>query len=151
MGTRSTYRVIEEWKDDTTGKISQNKLVLMYAQYDGYPTGHPMDTAKWLASGKVVNGLRLDEKGLTFNGAGCLAAQLVAKFKDGPGGYYIHPMNHRGQCWENYTYDIIIKEDKSIEYICYEIGGSKKITFKKLFQGTPEDFIQKYHEEEVEA
>ena len=151
MGTRSTYRVIEEWKDDTTGKISQNKLVLMYAQYDGYPTGHPMDTAKWLASGKVVNGLRLDEKGLTFNGAGCLAAQLVAKFKDGPGGYYIHPMNHRGQCWENYTYDIIVKEDKSIEYICYEIGGSKKITFKKLFQGSPEDFIQKYHEEEVEA
>jgi len=151
MGTRSTYRVIEEWKDDTTGKISQNKLVLMYAQYDGYPTGHPMDTAKWLASGKVVNGLRLDEKGLTFNGAGCLAAQLVAKFKDGAGGYYIHPMNHRGQCWENYTYDIIVKEDKSIEYICYEIGGSKKITFKKLFQGSPEDFIQKYHEEEVEA
>ena len=151
MGTRSTYRVIEEWKDDTTGKISQNKLVLMYAQYDGYPTGHPMDTAKWLASGKVVNGLRMDEKGLTFNGAGCLAAQLVAKFKDGAGGYYIHPMNHRGQCWENYTYDIIVKEDKSIEYICYEIGGSKKITFKKLFQGSPEDFIQKYHEEEVEA
>jgi hypothetical protein len=151
MGTRSTYRVIEEWTDDNTGKTNQQKLVLMYAQYDGYPTGHPMDTAKWLASGKVVNGLRLDEKGLTFNGAGCLAAQLVAKFKDGPGGYYIHPMNHRGQCWENYTYDIIVKEDKSIEYICYEIGGSKKITFKKLFQGSPEDFIQKYHEEEVEA
>jgi|688.fasta_scaffold227587_2 hypothetical protein len=151
MGTRSTYRVIEEWKDDTTGKISQNKLVLMYAQYDGYPTGHPMDTAKWLASGKVVNGYGANEKKLVFNGAGCLAAQLVAKFKDSVGGYYIHPMNHRGQCWENYTYDIIIKEDKSIEYICYEIGGSKKITFKKLFQGSPEDFIQKYHEEEVEA
>ena len=151
MGTRSTYRVIEEWKDDTTGKISQNKLVLMYAQYDGYPTGHPMDTAKWLASGKVVNGYGANEKKLVFNGAGCLAAQLVAKFKDGAGGYYIHPMNHRGQCWENYTYDIIVKEDKSIEYICYEIGGSKKITFKKLFQGSPEDFIKKYHEEEVEA
>jgi hypothetical protein len=150
MGTRSTYRVIEEWKDDNTGKTGQNKLVLMYAQYDGYPTGHPMDTAEWLASGTVVNGFSPSEKGLQFNGAGCLAAQLVAKFKDGVGGYYIHPMSHRGTCWENYTYDIIVKEDKTIEYIAYEVGGGgKKPRFKKIFQGSPEDFITKFKEVEV--
>jgi hypothetical protein len=153
MGTRSTYRVIEEWTDDRPEakvKKGQNKLVLLYAQFDGYPTGHPMDTAEWLASGTVVNGFGPSEKGLQFNGAGCLAAQLVAKFKDGVGGYYIHPMNHRGNCWENYTYDIIVKEDKTIEYIAYEVGGGgKKPRFKKIFQGSPEDFITKFEEVEV--
>jgi hypothetical protein len=147
MGTRSTYRVIEEWKDNKTGKTAQNKIVLLYAQFDGYPNGHPMDTAKWLATGKVVNGLRMDEKDLVFNGAGCLAAQLVAKHKNSAGGYYIHAMSHRGNSGEDYTYDIIVKEDKTIEYIAYEVGGGygeKKPRFKKLFQGSLEGFIEKF-------
>jgi hypothetical protein len=156
MGTRSTYRVIEEWTDDRPEakvKKGQNKLVLLYAQFDGYPEGHPMDTAEWLASGRVVNGFSPSEEGLKFNGAGCLAAQLVAKFKDGVGGYYIHPMSHRGTCWENYTYDIIVKEDNTIEYIAYEVGGGfngKKPRFKKIFQGSPFEFIVKF-KENVEA
>jgi hypothetical protein len=147
MGTRSTYRIIEEWKDDTTGKISQSKLVLMYVQYDGYPTGHPMDTAKWLASGKVVNGYGANEKKLVFNGAGCLAAQLVAKFKDGVGGCYIQSLDSRGESWEDYLYDIIVKEDKTIEYVCYDNVDDKP----ELFRGTPADFVKKFKKEEVEA
>lgn len=156
MGTRSTYRVIEEWTDDRPEakvKKGQNKLVLLYAQFDGYPEGHPMDTAEWLASGTVVNGFSPSEQGLKFNGAGCLAAQLVNKYKDGVGGYYIHPMSHRGTCWENYTYDIIVKEDGTIEYIAYEVGGGfngKKPRFKKIFQGSPFEFIVKF-KENVEA
>jgi hypothetical protein len=142
MGTRSTYRVIEEWKDDATGKTGQNKLLLMYRQFDGYPSGHPLETAEWLASGQVVNGLRMDEKRLVFNGAGCLAAQLVAKYKTEAGGTYIHPISHRGQCWENYLYDIIVKEDASIEYVCYE-NGKRKV---EIFRGTPADFVTKYKE-----
>jgi hypothetical protein len=62
-------------------------------------------------------------------------------------------MSHRGNCWENYTYDIIVKEDGSIEYIAYEVGGGyggKKPRFKKIFQGTPFDFIVKF-KENVEA
>jgi len=154
MGTRSTYRVIEEWTDDRPEakiKKGQNKLVLLYAQYDGYPEGHPMDTAEWLAKGSVVSGFRTGEDTLQFNGAGCLAAQLVAKLKDGVGGHYIHPMSHRGHCWENYTYDIIVREDKSIEYIAYEVGGGcggKSPRFKKIFQGSPFEFIIKFKEKE---
>lgn len=91
MGTRSTYRIIEEY---STGKkvkkVKQNEICLIYRQYDGYPTGHPLETAEWLAGGQVVNGLRLGEDKLVFNGAGCLAAQLIAKLKDGPGNTYIH-------------------------------------------------------------
>ena len=150
MGTRSTYRVIEEWTDDRPEakvKKGQNKLILMYAQFDGYPEGHPLETAKWLSDGKVVNGIGSNDKGLIFNGAGCLAAQLVAKYKDCVGGYYINPMNHRGHCWENYTYDIIVKEDKTIEYVAYEVSGGygeKRPRFKVIFRGTPAEFVAKY-------
>lgn len=155
MGTRATYRVIEKWSDDRPEakvKKGQNKLLLMYLQYDGYPDGHPLDTAKWLASGVVVNGFNHNNEKLLFNGAGCLAAQLVAKYKIGVGGTYLHDQKSRGWCWENYTYDIIVKEDKTIEYIAYEItdGGydSKKPKFKKIFSGTPQEFIEKYEQKE---
>jgi hypothetical protein len=143
MGTRSTYRVIKTWTDEK-GNVKKNNILLLYRQMDGYPEGHPLDTAKWLASGRVVNGLSLNEPQLVFNGAGCLAAQLVVEHKDGPGGAYIHPLNYRGKCWENYTYDIIVNEDKTIEFIAYEVGGMKKPSFKKIFEGTPQQFVEKY-------
>ena len=125
MGTRSTYRVIEQYTDEKTNKVVNQEICLMYLQFDGYPSGHPSETAEWLASGKVVNGLRMDEPQLVFNGAGCLAAQLVAKYKTSPGGCYLHPLKHRGKCWEDYVYDIIVKEDKTIEFVCYENGRKK--------------------------
>jgi hypothetical protein len=146
MGTRSTYRVIEQYKKED-GSIENNNLVLVYRQYDGYPTGHPLETAEWLATAKVVNGLGMSETQLVFNGAGCLAAQLIAKFKDGPGGTYVHNLESRGECWEDYLYDIIVKEDRTIEYVCYDNNEDKT----EIFRGTPSDFIKKYQKEEVET
>jgi hypothetical protein len=146
MGTRSTYRVIEQYKKED-GSIENNNLVLVYRQYDGYPTGHPLETAEWLATGTVVNGLGMAEERLVFNGAGCLAAQLISKFKDGPGGTYVHNLESRGECWEDYLYDVIVKEDRTIEYVCYNNNEDKT----ELFRGTPSDFIKKYKKEEVEA
>lgn len=146
MGTRSTYRVIEQYKKED-GSIENNNLVLVYRQYDGYPTGHPLETAEWLATAKVVNGLGMSETQLVFNGAGCLAAQLIAKFKDGPGGTYVHNLESRGECWEDYLYDIIVTEDRTIEYVCYDNNEDKT----EIFRGTPSDFIKKYQKEEVEA
>jgi hypothetical protein len=150
MGTRSTYRVIERGVHE--GKKWENKLVLVYLQFDGYPSGHPSTTAEWLASGTVVNGLSGDQKGLLFNGAKCLAARLVAELKDGPGGTYIYPLQHRGKSGEDYTYDIIVEyagkdendRDKySITFIAYDVSGgwgNKPLRFKKLYSGTPEGF-----------
>lgn len=146
MGTRSTYRIIEQYKNED-GSIENNNLVLIYRQYDGYPNGHPLETAEWLSTGTIVNGLGMDEKRLVFNGAGCLAAQLIAKFKDGPGGTYIHNLNSRGECWEDYLYDIIVKEDRTIEYVCYDNIDNKP----ELFRGTPSEFVKKYEREEVGA
>lgn len=145
MGTRSTYRIIEQYTDTKTQKVVNQEICLVYRQFDGYPTGHPMETAEWLASGRVVNGISSNETKLVFNGAGCLAAQLVAKYKDGPGGTYIQSLKSRGNSWEDYLYDIIVKEDNSIEYVCYENGSRKK----ELFRGSPADFVLQYEKEEA--
>lgn len=146
MGTRSTFRVIE--KGTYQGKEWKNNLVLMYVQFDGYPEGHPQDTAKWLAGGKVVNGISLSETApLVFNGAGCLAGQLVAKYKQGAGGVYICPISHRGKCGENYVYDIIVDSDtKEIEFVAYDNqtgwGEKSRVKTKELFRGTPADYVK---------
>ena len=65
MGTRSSYCFIETSTNDE-GKVSHKKIALVYFQYDGYPEGHPLNTAKWLASGKVVNGIGSGDIGLIF-------------------------------------------------------------------------------------
>lgn len=159
MGTRSTYRVIE--KGVHQGKAWKNMFVLLYLQYDGYPSGHPSETAEWLAKGKLVNGLGSDQPELVFNGAGCLAAQLVAKHKDGPGGAYLYDMKHRGRCGEDYTYDIIVEHDGKDEngrdkykmtYVAYDVSGGwgdKPVRFKKLFSGAPADFAAWVNEKEA--
>lgn len=135
MGTRSTYRIREVQKLED-GKKKTNNLVLIYVQFDGYPEGHPAETAEWLASGEVVNGLSMNDKKLKFNGAGCLAAQMVARMKDGPGGVYIFPVSNRGTSWEDYLYDIVI-EDMKINFIAYENYGKRP---KKIFEGHPSEF-----------
>ena len=143
MGTRSTYRIIEQYTDEKTQKVVNQEICLMYRQFDGYPSGHPCETAEWLASGEVVNGFGSNETKLLFNGAGCLAAQLVAKYKTETGGTYLNPLKHRGKCWEDYLYDIIVKEDKSIEFVCYENGKRKT----EVFRGSPSDFVLHYSKE----
>jgi hypothetical protein len=145
MGTRSTYRVIEQYTDEKKNKVVNEEICLMYLQFDGYPSGHPSETAKWLASGMVVNGFGANEKRLIFNGAGCLAAQLVHKYKDGAGGCYLHSLKSRGKSWEDYLYDIIVKEDASIEFVCYENGRKKT----EVFRGNPADFVLHYGKKQV--
>lgn len=147
MGTRSTYRVINQYKSSITNKVKNDNLVLVYLQYDGYPDGHPLDTMKWLSEGQVVNGLGLNENKNVFNGAGCLAAQLIERLKDGPGGTYVNPMSSRGRSWEDYTYDIIVKEDKTIEVVAYSVSGGygeKPPRFRRLFKGSPAEYVENY-------
>jgi len=145
MGTRSTYRIIQE--DITGKKVKKSKLTelcLIYFQYDGYPSGHPSETAEWLASGRVVNGYGMTDE-LQFNGAGCLAAQMIAKFKEGVGNVYIHALSTRGENWEDYLYDIIVKADHTIEMVAYENADKPN----EIFRGSPQDFVDKY--QKVEA
>ena len=144
MGTRSLTRVIETWKDDD-GKQKQEMLVTMYRQFDGYPEGHGQELAEFLNSGKVVNGLGLDEKQKVFNGAGCMAAQMISHFKgDSAGGIYIYP-NSTKDAWQNYEYHVLVDFDsKDVTLICYESGKRKK----QLFKGSPDKFIEFVQKEE---
>ena len=141
MSTRSTYRFRQTYEYE--GKRYTKNLALVYVQMDGYPSGHPVETAEWLAGGKVVNGISLAEKAkVVFNGAGCLAAQFIAENKNGAGGLYMQEMKSRGNCGEDYLYDVIVDEDtKAITFAAYEAGWGKVRT-KKLYSGTPKGFVK---------
>lgn len=129
MGTRSLTIVKDE--GDT--------LMVMYRQMDGYPGGHGAELAEFLRGMHIVNGISLAEERRIANGMGCLAAQIVARFKDGPGGIYIENPNRAiGSGWEEYVYFVGQKGDRP-EISCCEVepGG-----LRVLSKGTPEEFLE---------
>ena len=144
MGTRSLTRVIETWNDEKTNKLKKQTLVCMYRQFDGYPSGMGSDLAEFLNGGKLVNGINLAETERVFNGMGCLAAQMVAHFKDGAGGYYLYPTNVK-DAWQEYEYEIIQHENEPIQLKVIEVGyintkGKYCKGKKTLFIGSPKGF-----------
>jgi hypothetical protein len=100
MGTRSLTFVYD----------GDKPIVNMYRQFDGYPTGHGQELAEFLLSGKMVNGYS-DKDAKQFNGMGCLAAQMIAYFKQSVGGFYIYPVDST-DCWQDYEYHVY--EDKMV-------------------------------------
>lgn len=105
MGTRCLTFVYEKY-----GQV-QKPVVNMYRQFDGYPEGHGAELAEFLKSGRMVNGLDGVGKELQFNGMGCLAAQMIANFKESPGGFYIHPTDVT-DCGQDYEYHIYLKQEQ---------------------------------------
>lgn len=101
MGTRSLTLIKEDGTD----------LVCFYKQYDGYPDGYGKELVEFLKSGTLVNGIPYGEDKLFFNGMGCLAAQIVAHFKENSGGYYIFPIDSKG-CGQEYIYTVYNKDMK---------------------------------------
>ena len=97
MGTRSTIASYE----------GKQHLVTIYQQYDGYPSGAGLELAKFIQSGKFVNGLG-GKKKLVFNGMGCFAAALIKELKDGPGGTSIVSKDQK----EEYNYKVVGDFDK---------------------------------------
>ena len=58
----------EESKDKRRKpKVKDTEIVVMYRQYDGYPSGHGIELAEFLAKGRLVNGISAVEKELVFN------------------------------------------------------------------------------------
>ncbi len=122
MSTRSLTVVQDE---------SLAELCVMYRHSDGYPTGHGAELAKFLKGFKIVNGMD-GEKGKIANGMDCLAAQLVAHFKDGPGGIYLHPSGARSA------------DEEYIYFVQPDHGGvTLRVTDdegNELFNGAPSSF-----------
>lgn len=138
MGTRSLTHFVQKYDEERT------EIVTMYRQYDGYPKGHGLELAEFLASGTMVDGFSLEETGIVFNGIGCLAAQVIAHFKDGVGGFYLY-RGGKTDCGEEYIYDVIYNENTRIlTMTCYDVYEGKMI-----FEGLPQDFVKRYGEMKV--
>lgn len=120
MGTRALTFVYES---------TEEPLVCMYSQWDGYPSDHGLELADFINSRKLVNGLTLDNKGVA-NGMPCLAALMVSKFKGSEaGGFYLFPtsMKDVGQQFEYHIFEdkVIVKDHKQ----------------EKLFEGDWKSFL----------
>jgi len=139
MGTRATYSIIEIFQGED-GKKKRQSIVHLYTQYDGYPDGKPLDFVEFINGGELVNGFSVDSKfGKVFNGAGCFAAQLISEFKTDVGNFYV--ITKGFTLWEEFHYEFIADTiKKEFKIVAYDIGEKKK----KIFEGTPTEYIEKY-------
>jgi hypothetical protein len=117
MGTRSLTTIIE----------GDKPLCHIYAQYDGYPTGHGADLAK-LCDLQIINGFGTNQiMGTAANGMGCLAAQVIAGLKTTIGAYYLVSS---GADMTNIDYRYIISGTEGSKPIIECRSDDKKIVFK---------------------
>ena len=124
MGTRSITTVKDE---------DGNKIIEMYKQYDGYPEGLGEELLEFI-DGEVTNGIKINETRRTFNGMSCLAAQLVAHFKVGVGGIYLHTpttdYHDKNKYYDmygaEYYYEITLKDGK-LQLKCWDTYESKEM------------------------
>lgn len=128
MGTRSLTYVYD----------GDSAIVCMYRQFDGYPQGHGQELADFLCEGELVNGIPGGAKERTlFNGMGCLAAQMIANFKKGPGGFYLHAPVQGRDDWQEYEYHIF--EEKVVVKNPDEV----------IFEGSWQEFWSFCYSEEI--
>ena len=138
MSTRSLVRFATREEGVSFSEHPERVEVQVYKHYDGYPSGHPTDLAKFLKGFSIVNGLGMDMH-QTANGLGCLAAQYVAAFKMAAGDIYVESPD---------------TERDWIEYITYVWGTDNKdiwmsifdIEDRCIFVGKPQELIDKYEE-----
>ena len=146
MGTRSLTYIKSEYNTD-------DNIICMYRQYDGYPEGHGLDLSAFLNNFRVVNGLGVNIPKKTANGMGCLAAQLVAELKDGPGNIYLYPTDSK-DCGEEYIYEIYMDTALTAVENILNTSRVNNIIIKctnvwdntVIFEGSPQEFIYKYGE-----
>ena len=100
MGTRSNTVIYD-------GDV---QILNMYRQHDGYLIGHGAELLAFLEPMTIVNGFTMGATNIA-NGAGCLAAQMVAHFKVRVGGIYIQPPIVGGEFDNDYTYAVVVKDD----------------------------------------
>lgn len=158
MGTRSLTFVYESHRTNI-GQMVHEPIINMYRQYDGYPTGHGAELAEFLSGGRLVNGLIHTKtvKELVFNGMGCLAAQLVAHFKQEAGQFYLHPVTAK-DCGQDYEYHIYCEQGElsggrfRIEVFNCGVnffGMTNDDTYERIFNGFLPEFIEFCKEKET--
>jgi hypothetical protein len=139
MGTRSLTFVYDE----------QDVIINMYRQYDGYPSGHGLELAEFLAPFRLVNGIPVgrDKTGDRIaNGMGCLAAQLVSNFKVGEAGqFYLYPATAT-DCGQDYEYHIYKDAEglrvRITDRGCNMFGLTMSDKNDAIFDGTLAEFTE---------
>ena len=128
------------------------KIINMYRQFDGYPTGHGQELAQFLNSGDMTNGLTFGDTGIKFNGAGCLAAQLVGYFKQEAGQFYLHPVTAL-DCGQDFEYHVHVNgDDISIRVMSCGVnffGFSQGDVHERIFDGNLAEFTEFCREKET--
>jgi hypothetical protein len=142
MGTRSLTFVYD----------GETPIINMYRQYDGYPTGHGAEIAEFLAPFEMVNGIDINETRKVANGMGCLAAQLVANFKDGAGQFYLYPTS-AVDCGQDYEYHIYKDAEglrvRITDRGCNMFGLTMSDKNDAIFDGTLAEFTEFCTEKET--
>lgn len=141
MGTRALTFVYD----------GDKPIVNLYRQYDGYPTGHGAELAEFLNGFKVVNGIGAETTRIA-NGMGCLAAQVVAHFKDSVGQFYIHSVDAT-ECGQDYEYHVYQKDGELRVRVtdrgCNMFGLTTSDTNEGIFDGSVADFVMFCSEDEL--
>jgi len=97
MGTRSLTVMHES-------RSNHQEIAVLYRQMDGYPSVHGQELKDFLSGITLQKSVTPGQDKHAFaNGGDCLAAQIVSYFKDGAGGFYLHPAGTRNLD-EEYTY-----------------------------------------------
>lgn len=137
MGTRSLTFV---YANNGTEEVP---IMNMYRQFDGYPEGHGADLVDFLSGGNLDNNIAVYKN--LFNGMGCLAASLVAKMKEGPGGIYLYWVDAK-DCGQDYEYHIYEDGDgfKIKVFNCGVnfFGLSQSDKHDKIFEGDLHEFAK---------
>ena len=135
MATRATIHVAEREEGVSFSEKPNKTIVDIYHHWDGYPEGLGVKLASYLNDMKIVNGLGKDNENVA-NGLGCLAAQLIAEIKDGPGNVsIIGPEDIYS--WIDYEYYIWGTEYKDIWISIFDDREC-------IFVGKPEALLHKY-------
>lgn len=122
----------------------KNLIANIYGQWDGYPSGHGEKIAKFLASKTMCNSLpgNKNDRANYANGAGCLAAQLIAHLKESPGSIYMTRGDESTDHGQDFNY-IIKANFNSIEIEVLSYGSL-------IFRGPPSELIEFCEQEEPE-
>mgnify|MGYP001563712705 CR=1 FL=1 len=127
MSTRSLTIV----KDDT-----MNDIMVMYRQSDGYPSGHGQDLADYLRDHKITNGIGAGATWAnSFNGIPCMAASIVAAFKDTIGGIYLYAPQPEGDYHHGQEYIYYVSARDNRPYITMTDGEHDIGCFADDFNG----------------
>ena len=125
IGTRSITCVLDE---------QGNKIIEMYKQFDGYPEGLGKELQSFIASGTMVNGIGSDTN--VFNGISCFAAQLVAHFKDGPGGIYLYApttkYSNKQKYDETYSAEYYYEIDSNLVIKCWDTDYNVEVDLNEI-------------------